>query len=188
MALNLHLTGRGGNQTVFSTYMKSIKFLAAALFVTAVVALSASAQTSLVGLDGSHVDIQGQRGKVVILAVGASWLPLSAKQAEYTNLLTKKYSGRDVVVYFVSTDSTVPKSKNFASNEDVKKFATANKLTATILRDGDGALTLKKFNIDQIPSFVILDKSGNMIGQAFGGIDPNFDITIPISRAVDKIL
>jgi len=168
--------------------MKIIKFLTAALFLTAVIVLSASAQTSLVSLDGSHVDVQGQRGKVVILAVGASWLPLSAKQAEYTNLLAKKYSGRDVAVYFVSTDSTVPKSKNFASNEDVKKFATANKLTATILRDGDGALTLKKFSIDQIPSFVILDKNGNMVGQAFGGIDPNFDITIPISRAVDKIL
>ena len=168
--------------------MKSIKFLAAGLFVTAVFALSAAAQTQLVGLDGSRVDVQGQRGKVVILAVGASWLPLSGKQAEYTNSLTKKYAGRDVVVYFVSTDSTAAKSKNFASNDDIKKFATANKLTATVLRDSDGAATLKKFNIDQIPSFVILDKNGNIVGQAFGGIDPNYDITIPISRAVDKIL
>jgi len=168
--------------------MKSIKFLAAALFVIGVFALSAAAQTSLVGLDGSRVDVQGQRGKVVILAVGASWLPLSGKQAQYTNSLTKKYAGRDVVVYFVSTDSTAAKSKNFASNDDIKKFATANKLTATVLRDSDGAATLKKFNIDQIPSFVVLDKNGNIVGQAFGGIDPNYDITIPISRAVDKIL
>ena len=168
--------------------MKSIKILAATVFVAAAFTLSAAAQTSLIGLDGSHVDVQGLRGKVVILAVGASWLPLSGKQAEFTNLLAKKYAGRDVAVYFVSTDSTVPKSKNFASNEDIKKFATANKLTATILRDSDGAVILKKFNIDQIPSFVILDKNGNMIGQAFGGIDPNFDITVPISRAVDKIL
>ena len=168
--------------------MKSIKFLAAALFVIGVFALSAAAQTSLVGLDGSRVDVQGQRGKVVILAVGASWLPLSGKQAQYTNSLTKKYAGRDVVVYFVSTDSMAAKSKNFASNDDIKKFATANKLTATVLRDSDGAATLKKFNIDQIPSFVVLDKNGNIVGQAFGGIDPNYDITIPISRAVDKIL
>jgi thiol-disulfide isomerase/thioredoxin len=168
--------------------MKSIKILAATLLVVAAFTLSAAAQTSLVGLDGSRVDVQGQRGKVVILAIGASWLPLSGKQAEFTNLLAKKYAGRDVVVYFVSTDSTTPKSKNFASNEDVKKFATANKLTATILRDGDGALTLKKFNIDQIPSFVILDKNGNMVGQAFGGIDPSYDITVPISHAIDKIL
>lgn len=168
--------------------MKSIKLFAAMLIVTVACALSAWAQTSLIGLDGSRVDVQAQQGKVVILAIGASWLPLSGKQAEFTNLLAKKYAGRDVIVYFVTTDSTVVKSKNFASNEDIKKFATTNKLMSTILRDSDGASTLKKFNIDQIPSFVILDKSGNMVGQAFGGIDPNYDITVPISKAVDKIL
>jgi len=168
--------------------MKTIKFLAAILVVSAAFAFSSMAQVPLVGLDGSRVDVQGQRGKVVILAVGASWLPLSAKQAEYTNILAKKYAGRDVAIYFVSTDSTAAKSKNFASNDDVKKFATANKLTVPVLRDGDGAGTLRKFNIDQIPSFVILDKNGNMVGDAFGGIDPKYDVTVPIARAVDKIL
>src|ERR1044071_2453839 len=119
--------------------MKTIKFLAAILVVTAAFALSGMAQVPLVGLDGSRVDVQGQRGKVVILALGASWLPLSTKQAEYTNILAKRYAGRDVAIYFVSTDSLQSKSKNFASNDDIKKFATANKLTVTVLRDGDGA-------------------------------------------------
>src|SRR5689334_11370111 len=104
--------------------MKKIKFLTAIFVVMATFALAAAAQTSLVGLDGSRVDVQGQRGKVVILALGASWLPLSAKQAEYANSLARKYAGRGVVVYFVSTDSILPKSKNYASNDDVKKFAT----------------------------------------------------------------
>jgi peroxiredoxin len=168
--------------------MKNIKFFAAVLIVTGALALVGTAQTSLVGLDGSRVDVQGQRGKVVVLAVGASWLPLSGKQAEYTNSLAKKYAGRDVAVYFVSTDSTNAKSKNFASDDAVKKFATANKLNVTVLRDGDGVATLKKFNIDQIPSFVILDKNGNIVGQAIGGIDPKYDITIPISKTVDRLL
>jgi hypothetical protein len=168
--------------------MKTIKYLALAMVFTFALAAAGSAQISLAGLDGSRVDVQGQRGKVVILALGASWLPLSAKQAEYTNSLARKYSGRDVVVYFISTDSVAPKSKNYASNDDVKKFATANKLSVTVLRDGDGAATLRKFNIDQIPSFVVLDKNGNMVGEAFGGIDPKYDVTVPISRAVDKIL
>jgi len=168
--------------------MKTIKFLFVVLALAAATSVSISAQTPLVGLDGSRVDVQGQRGKVVILALGASWLPLSAKQAEYTNSLARKYNGRDVVVYFVSTDSLAPKSKNYASNDDVKKFAAANKLSVSVLRDGDGVATLKKFNVDQIPSFVILDKNGNKVGDAFGGIDPKFDITVPISRAVDKIL
>lgn len=151
-------------------------------------AMSASAQTLLTSLDGGKVDIQAQKGKVVILAVGASWLPLSAKQAEYTNSLAKKYSGRDVAIYFVATDSTLPKSRNFASNDDIKKFAAANKLGVTILRDSDGALTLKKFNIDQIPSFVILDKDGRQVGEALGGIDPKYDITAPISKTIDGLL
>jgi peroxiredoxin len=168
--------------------MKNIKFFAAVLIVTGALALVGTAQTSLVGLDGSRVDVQGQRGKVVVLAVGASWLPLSGKQAEYTNALAKKYAGRNVAVYFVTTDSTNAKSKNFASDDAVKKFATANKLNVTVLRDGDGVATLKKFNIDQIPSFIILDKNGNMVGQPLGGIDPKYDITVPISKTVDGIL
>lgn len=168
--------------------MKTVKFGFIVLVIAVAAVLSTAAQTPLVGLDGSRVDVQGQRGKVVILALGASWLPLSAKQAEYTNSLARKYAGRDVVVYFVSTDSATTKSKNYASNDDVKKFATANKLSVTVLRDSDGVATLKKFNIDQIPSFVILDKNGNMVGDAFGGIDPKYDITVPISRAVDRIL
>jgi hypothetical protein len=168
--------------------MRYIKFSISVFILTAAFVVTAAAQTSLVGLDGSRVDVQGQRGKVIILAVGASWLPLSGKQAEYANSLAKRYAGRDVAVYFVSTDSTNAKSKNFASNDDIKKFATANKLNVTILRDADGAATLKKFNIDQLPSFVVLDKNGNMVGQAFGGIDPNYDITTPISKAVDKLL
>jgi thiol-disulfide isomerase/thioredoxin len=168
--------------------MNTIKLLAAVLIVTGAFALSSIAQTPLVGLDGTRVDIQGQRGKVVILAVGASWLPLSDKQAEYANALAKKYAGRNVEVFFVSTDSTNAKSKNFATNEDIKKFATANKLNVTVLRDSDGVATLKKFSIDQIPSFVILDKNGNMVGEALGGIDPKYDITVPISKTVDRLL
>ena len=147
-----------------------------------------SAQTSLTSLNGGQIDVQNQRGKVVILAMGASWLPLSNKQAEYTNVLAKRYTGKDVVVYFVATDSTNAKSKNFATNADIEKFVVGSRLTVPVLRDSDGAVTLKKLNVDQLPSFVILDKQGNMSGTPFGGIDPKFDITIPISKAVDKLL
>lgn len=168
--------------------MRTIKSFIAVFSVIVTMAISATAQTSLTSLNGSKVDIQGQDGKVVILAFGASWLPLSAKQAEYTNALARKYAGKNVVVYFVAIDSTNAKSKNFASNDDIQKFVTANKLNVPILRDSDGAATLKKFNVDQVPSFVILDKQGNKSGELFGGIDPKFDITIPISKTVDGIL
>ncbi len=149
---------------------------------------AASAQTNLTSLDGTRVNVEGQNGKVVVLAIGASWLPLSNKQAEFTNALAKKYSGKNVVIYFVATDSDKTSSKNFASNDSIRKFATVNKLNVTVLRDPDGAATLKKFDVDQVPSFVILDKNGRSASEPFGGIDPKYDITTPISRAIDKLL
>lgn len=168
--------------------MKTLKTIVSVFSILILFAFAASAQTSLTKLDGGSVDVEAQKGKVVILAVGASWLPLSGKQAEYTNMLAKKFAGKNVAIYFVLTDSTSPKSKNFASSEDIRKFAAASKLSVSILRDSEGAVTLKKFNIDQLPSFVILDRDGNQSGEPFGGIDPKFDITVPISRAVDKLL
>ena len=167
--------------------MKTLRSFIVVLALTVCLAAAAAAQTSLPALNGPSIDVQGQRGKVVILAIGASWLPLSNKQAEYTNMLAKRYTGKDVMVYFVATDSTDPKSKNHAADAVIEKFVAGSKLTVPVLRDSDGSATLKKFSVDQLPSFVILDKQGTAAG-TFGGIDPKFDVTRPISKAVDKLL
>ena len=168
--------------------MKTYKTIFAVLVITLLLSAMSKAQTSLSSIDGAKVDLQAQHGKVVILAIGASWLPLSGKQIDYTNILAKRYAGKNVVVYFVATDSELPKSKNYASTEEIRKFAATNKVGVAVLRDPDGSATLKKFNVDELPSFVVLDKNGNIVGDPFGGIDPKFDITIPISKVVDKLL
>ena len=169
--------------------MRTIKSLFIILAITVLMAIAAFSQTVLTSIDGSKVDVENQSGKVVVLAVGAAWLPLSAKQAEFTNTLAKKYANKNVVVYFVATDSANPKSKNYASTEMLRKFGTTNKLNVTILHDPDGAATLKKFKIDQIPTFIILDKNGNLASEQFGGIttDAKYDITIPIAKVIDKL-
>lgn len=165
------------NNIIFATLVMSLAFAAASF-----------GQTPLTTLEGGKVDVSAQRGKVVVLAIGASWLPLSSKQADFTNILAKRYAGKNVVVYFVATDSMAAKSKNFASNEDLRKFTAANKLSVPMLRDPDGSATLKKFRVDELPSFVVLDKSGTLVGEPFGGIDPKYDITMPISKVIDKLL
>lgn len=168
--------------------MRNIKSMLAILSFVFVFSLAVSAQNiTFSSIDGQKIDLEAQKGKVVVLAIGAQWLPLSAQQAVYINKLAKKYNGRDVVFYFVSTDSTSEKSKNYASDDDIRKFATTNKLTVTILRDSEGSTTLKKYKVDQLPSFVILDKEGKVSG-SFSGLDPKSDISIPISQAIDKIL
>jgi thiol-disulfide isomerase/thioredoxin len=168
--------------------MRKLRGFIAISIVTLALTLAASAQVNLTTLDGATVNVEAQHGKVVVLAIGASWLPLSGKQADFANKLAQNYVGRSVVVYFVVTDSANPRSKNYASNEAIRKFAADNKLTAAVLRDSDGAATLKKFGVEQVPSFVIIDKNGARSGEPFGGIDPKYDITVPISNAINKLL
>ena len=167
--------------------MKNIKLILAGLGLLVVFSLSVTAQTNLTSLDGAKVNVEGQQGKIVVLAIGASWLPLSKDQAVITNKLAKKYAGKDVAIYFVATDSSNAKAKNYASNEELSAFATRNKLNVSVLRDSDGAGTLKKFGVDQLPSFVVLDKNGK-VAEVFGGIDPKNDATLTISQMIDKLL
>jgi thiol-disulfide isomerase/thioredoxin len=173
--------------------MKNIKFLFVILSLSLIFStVSFGQDVTFSSLGGESVTLQSQKGKVVVLAVGATWLPLSKNQAAITNKLSKKYAGRDVVVYFVATDSTAAKSKNFASNDDVQAFATRNKLTASILRDSDGAATLKRFKIDQLPAFIIFDREGKLVTEPFGGLTPTTEaeneLVIQISRRIDLIL
>lgn len=168
--------------------MKTFKHLFAVLVIGLAASALAAAQTSLSSLSGDPVDIQAQKGKVVVLAVGAKWLPLSAKQAEFTNALAKRYAGKNVVIYFIATDSVNPKSKNHATGEEIRQWASTNRLTVNVLRDPDGAAVTGKFAVDQLPAFIVLDKNGAQSGGAFGGIDPKFDITVPVSKKVDSLL
>lgn len=172
----------------FRQPMKTLKNYIALAGILAAVVVGASAQTPLPSLNGGSVDVQAQKGKVVILALGASWLPLSIKQVEFTNTLAKKYAGKSVAVYFVATDSNNPKSKNYATDDKIRQWASTNKLAVNVLRDSDGASVTGRFAVDQLPAFIVLDKNGAQSGEAFGGIDPKYDITIPISKKVDSLL
>lgn len=142
---------------------------------------------SLRSIDGQTVTTESLRGEVVVLAFGASWLPLSKTQLQGVRKLADDYSNRGVVVYWVSTESDDPKSKNFASDQQLRGFAEKYGLKVTVLRDHDGAVS-KKFGVDQLPSIVILDKEGNMSGGPIGGLDPQGNLAGQLASRLDKLL
>lgn len=148
---------------------------------------SGTVDFSLRSVDGPTVTSDSLRGEVVVLAFGASWLPLSKTQLEGVRKLADEYSDRGVVVYWVSTESEEPKSKNYASDAQLKAFAQKYGLKVTVLRDPDGA-TSKKFGIDQLPSIIILDKDGNPVGEPIGGLDPNGNLAGQLASRLDKVL
>ncbi len=147
---------------------------------------SAPVDFSLRSTDGQTITSESLRGEVVVLAFGASWLPLSKAQLQGIRKLADAYSDRGVVVYWVSTESENSKSKNFASDEQLRAFAQKYGLKVTVLRDPDGAVS-KKFGIDQLPSIVILDKQGNP-SEPIGGLDPNGNLANQLAQRLDKVL
>jgi peroxiredoxin len=141
---------------------------------------------SLRSVDGQTITSDSLRGEVVVLAFGASWLPLSKAQLQGIRKLADEYSDRGVVVYWVSTESADPKSKNFASDEQLKAFAQKYGLKVTVLRDPEGTVS-KKFGVDQLPSIVIIDKQGNA-SEPIGGLDPNGNLASQLASRLDKVL
>ena len=142
---------------------------------------------SLRSIDGQTITSESLRGEVVVLAFGASWLPLSRTQLQGVRKLADEYSNKGVVVYWVSTESDDPKSKNFASDEQLRAFAQKYGLKVTVLRDPDSVVS-KKFGVDQLPSIVILDKQGNIDGGPIGGLDPNGNLAAQLASRLDKLL
>jgi len=160
-----------------------------ALLITSVALAQnpARADFSLRSIDGQTVTSDSLRGEIVVLAFGASWLPLSKAQLQGVRKLADEYSNRGVVVYWVSTESDDPKSKNFASDDQLRAFSQKYGLKVTVLRDPDGAVS-KRFGVDQLPSIVILDKQGNMSDGPIGGLDPNGNLAAQLASRLDKLL
>lgn len=142
------------------------------------------ADFSLRAIDGGTVASESLRGKVVVLAFGASWLPLTRNQMEGVKKIADQYAGRGVAAYWVSTDSENPKSKNFVADDELRGLS--QKYKVTVLRDPDGAMS-KRMGVDQLPSVVIIDKQGNISGTT-GGLDPNADLAKQLAVRLDKIL
>ncbi|HEX8424151.1 MAG TPA: TlpA disulfide reductase family protein [Pyrinomonadaceae bacterium] len=144
---------------------------------------------SLRSVDGGSITSEQLRGDVVILAFGASWLPLSRTQVEGVQRLADEYRERDLRVYWVSTDSESQKSKNFATDDQLRSFARKNGLKIGVLRDPDGVL-FKRLGVDrnQLPALVIFDKDGAISGSPIGGLDPEGNLVQRLSARINALL
>ena len=165
-------------------FLKSRKTVAAAT-LSVMLPLSSAAITSRISVnapqavefslrstEGQTVTSDSLRGEVVVLAFGASWLPITRKQVQGIRKLADTYSAHGVIVYWVSTDSEKPNSRNYASDDQLRAFARKYDMNLTVLRDPDGKVS-KQFGVDQVPAVVILDKQGEVHGEPINGIDPN---------------
>ena len=167
--------------------IRKIVISAAALSVLLIAAPFVVAQApdfSLRAVDGPAVTSESLRGEVVVLAFGASWLPLTKNQMEGLKKLADQYAARGVAVYWISTESDSPKSKNFVSDEELRDLGRKYKMS--VLRDPDGPVS-RRLAVDQLPATVIINKQGQ-VAATVGGLDPSADLAKQLAERLDKIL
>jgi peroxiredoxin len=174
-------------RTNIAMMMSVLLALSTGVLIPRGIAAPAIQEFSLQSIDGRTISSEDVRGQIVILTIGATWLPLSRKQADGLKKLANEYAKRGVVVYFVATDSDSPKSKNYATDAQLRSFSRRNDLNLTILRDPDGQVS-KLFGVDQVPAFVILDKNGQLVGSPIGGLDSNGDVIGQLAPTLEKVL
>lgn len=139
--------------------------------------------------DGGEINSEMLRGDVVVLAFGASWLPISREQVRGVQEVADEFGARNVRVYWVSTDSDSPKSKNYATDAQLREFARKNGLKIAVLRDPDGAL-FKQTGVpgNQLPAVVILDRQGSVAGEPIGGLDPRRKLIDTLAPRLNQML
>lgn len=158
----------------------------ALLISTPAVHAVAQSNFALRTLDGRTITSESLRGRVVVLAFGASWLPLTRAQVQGIQQLANEYGNR-VEVFWVSTDSEAPKSKNFASDEQLRQFAEKNNLRVTVLRDADGAIS-KSLGVDQVPAVIIINSQGDISGAPIGGVSSGEALVKSVKSRIDPLL
>lgn len=167
--------------------MKILSKILLLLAVSATVSAAVRAQTaSFSKLGGDRFEFSSEKGKVVVVAIGARWLPLSKNQAAILNALAAKADPTEVTFYFVMVDSVSGAPQDVSTDAQLEEFAKTNKLTATLLRDPKGAASSKLFRPDQLPAFVILGRDGKMVGEAITGMDPKTDDSGTLGARIDR--
>jgi hypothetical protein len=129
------------------------------------------AEFSFRALDGGHVTSSDLRGKVAVLIFGDTRLRITKEQAESVRLLAFEFAPKGVVFYMVSTDSERPRSRNYASDEEVREYLRGRGVRLPVLRD-PGGKTLRRYGRGQIPLVVVLDSEGRVEGKPLEGFGP----------------
>ncbi len=152
--------------------MKLKKQLIALFTLFAVLANAAVAQAPNVmlrGVDGSTFSVADNKGKVIVLSFGATWVPMTSKELPALQKLANSHPS--VSFYWVSTNTAKSGAQNFIADADLQAFTTKYGLKIPVLRDAD-KIAYKSFGLTSLPSMIVIDAAGN-VKLKHEGFDPD---------------
>ena len=135
---------------------------AAALTIMALMMNAGVAQApnvTLRTLDGGAFTTAENKGKVIVLSFGATWVPMTAKELPALQKLANAHPKASF--YWVSTNTAKAGAQNYAADADLQAFAAKNGLRIPVLRDAEKA-AYKAFGLTSLPCIVVIDKDGNV--------------------------
>jgi peroxiredoxin len=144
-------------------------------------------QINLRSIDGQDVNLNDQKGKVIVLSFGGTWVPMTARELPALQKIADRFSNRGVQVYWVSINSAKPGARNFASDSDLQGFAQKNNLRLKMLRDPDQE-AYRYYGLDALPTLVILDKEGKVARKHVGFGTDQGEAYNQIIRELEQLL
>jgi len=113
----------------------------------------------LEGLNGEKIQLKALKGKNIFLNFWATWCGPCKEEMPSMEVLNQQFKERNFVFLTISLD--------FGGQEPVRKFIENHRYQFPVLLDPSGK-TLDLFEINKIPTTLIIDKNGKMIGRAIG--------------------
>jgi len=113
----------------------------------------------LEGLDGRKVELKTFKGKVIFINFWATWCGPCKEEMPSMEALYQQYKEKDFVFLTISVD--------YGGIKQVKEFIKQNRYTFPVLLDPK-CETFDVFRVKGIPTTLIIDKKGRMIGKAVG--------------------
>ena len=104
-------------------------------------------------LDGREVDLEGMRGKVVLIDCWATWCPPCLREMPQVKIAYDRFHSKGFEVVAISSDD---------DREALEKFVKENRIPWPQYFDGKGELNAfaLKFDVGGIPTIWLLDRKG----------------------------
>ena len=130
-----------------------------------------------VSLGGDTVSLAGQRGKVVLMNVWATWCHPCRDEIPELQAIHEKYQSRGLELIGVSVDTE-------GADETIRAFMRDFRMTYPVWRD-PGERVSAQFQIVGVPATFLIDREGVLRWHKTGPIQPG-DATL--TSAIEKAL
>lgn len=115
-------------------------------------------EIELKNINGKIINVSDFRGKIVFLNFWTTWCPECRVEMPGMEKLFQRFKEDDFAMIAINLRET---------SKTVNTFFNKNKLTFSALLDSDGSVGTA-FGIRSIPTTIILDKRGGLLGKALG--------------------